>query len=189
MSTPRIEHDTLGPVEVPHDALYGAQTARAVANFPLSGRPLPWELIRALVEIKALKTALVSYRSQYGGYPTCPKKICTPGECLFLSLAGFHNESGSLEIPPYPALVPSTIFGYDSSAYDVGEIPDFSHNDGKSLMLWLSRTLDNDVSFLDPWGNEYVYEFPREDGASGYLLFSMGPDGKTGEGHAEDDLP
>ena len=53
MSTPRIEHDTLGPVEVPHDALYGAQTARAVANFPLSGRPLPWELIRALVEIKA----------------------------------------------------------------------------------------------------------------------------------------
>ena len=144
---------------------------------------------KALVEIKALKTALVSYRSQYGGYPTCPQKICTPGECLFLSLAGFHNESGSLEIPPYPALVPSTIFGYDSSAYDVGEIPDFSHNDGKSLMLWLSRTLDNDVAFLDPWGNEYVYEFPREDGSSGYLLFSMGPDGKTGEGHAEDDLP
>ncbi len=35
--TTRIEKDTLGPVEVPADALYGAQTARAVQNFPISG--------------------------------------------------------------------------------------------------------------------------------------------------------
>ncbi|MAW59730.1 MAG: hypothetical protein CMJ94_02720 [Planctomycetes bacterium] len=67
MSTPRIEHDTLGPVEVPHDALYGAQTARAVANFPLSGRPLPWELIRALVEIKA---AAARAHGEAGRIPT-----------------------------------------------------------------------------------------------------------------------
>ena len=33
----RLEHDTLGSVEVPADAYYGAQTARAVANFPISG--------------------------------------------------------------------------------------------------------------------------------------------------------
>ena len=143
---------------------------------------------RAKIEIKALKTALVSYRSDYGGYPNCPKSICTPGECLFLSLAGFHNESGTLEIPPYPALVPSTVFGYDLSSYDVSEIPDISHNEGKSLILWLSQTLDQDVAFLDPWGNEYVYEYPREDGEPGYLLFSRGPDGKTGEGYGEDDL-
>ena len=143
---------------------------------------------KALVEIKALKTALVSYRSDYGVYPNCPKSICTPGECLFLSLAGFHNESGTLEIPPYPALVPSEVFGYDLSSYDVSEIPDISHNEGKSLMLWLSQTLDKDVAFLDPWGNEYVYEYPREDGTPGYLLFSKGPDGKTGEGYGEDDL-
>ena len=36
MST-RKEKDTLGPVEVPGDAYYGAQTARAIANFPISG--------------------------------------------------------------------------------------------------------------------------------------------------------
>lgn len=35
--TMRIEHDTLGSVEVPDDVYYGAQTARAVANFPISG--------------------------------------------------------------------------------------------------------------------------------------------------------
>ncbi|HYS42365.1 MAG TPA: lyase family protein, partial [Geobacteraceae bacterium] len=40
--TTRIEKDTLGSVEVPADAYYGAQTARAVANFPISGlKPHP----------------------------------------------------------------------------------------------------------------------------------------------------
>ena len=36
----RIEHDSLGEVEVPGDALYGAQTVRAMRNFPISGVPL-----------------------------------------------------------------------------------------------------------------------------------------------------
>jgi aspartate ammonia-lyase len=48
----RIEKDTLGPVEVPVGAYYGAQTARAVANFPISGlKPHP-ALVRATVVIK-----------------------------------------------------------------------------------------------------------------------------------------
>ena len=33
----RVEKDTLGEIEVPDDALYGAQTARAAQNFPISG--------------------------------------------------------------------------------------------------------------------------------------------------------
>ena len=37
----RTETDSLGQVEVPAHALYGAQTARAVANFPVSGLRLP----------------------------------------------------------------------------------------------------------------------------------------------------
>jgi aspartate ammonia-lyase len=48
----RIEHDSLGDVGVPADAYYGAETARAVGNFPISGiRPLP-EFIRATVLVK-----------------------------------------------------------------------------------------------------------------------------------------
>ncbi|MCA1371757.1 hypothetical protein I6F15_31365 [Bradyrhizobium sp. BRP14] len=37
MSDNRIEHDPLGPVSVPKDRYYGAQMARALENFPISG--------------------------------------------------------------------------------------------------------------------------------------------------------
>ena len=48
----RLEHDPLGAVEVPADAWYGAQTARAVANFPISGLRVHPRLIDAVVRIK-----------------------------------------------------------------------------------------------------------------------------------------
>ncbi|HID41832.1 MAG TPA: aspartate ammonia-lyase, partial [Pyrodictium sp.] len=41
----RIERDTLGEMRVPKDAYYGAQTARAVENFPISG----WRFPRAFI--------------------------------------------------------------------------------------------------------------------------------------------
>ena len=144
---------------------------------------------KASVELKVLKLSIENYRRSFKGYPTCPQKVCTPGECLFLSLAGFHNEKGTLEMPPYPATISSHLFGYDLNSYDTTQIPDIEHNEGKSLMLWLSQILGKDVAFIDPWGNEYVYEYPREDEAPGFRLFSMGPDGKTGEDEwTEDDL-
>ncbi|TDU91447.1 fumarase class II [Kribbella voronezhensis] len=49
----RIEHDTMGEVKVPRDALWRAQTQRAVENFPISGRPLAPALVHALAQIKA----------------------------------------------------------------------------------------------------------------------------------------
>ena len=48
----RIERDTLGPMEVPADALYGASTQRAVLNFPISDLRFPRVFIRALGLIK-----------------------------------------------------------------------------------------------------------------------------------------
>jgi fumarate hydratase class II len=48
----RVERDTMGEVLVPADALYGAQTQRAVENFPISGRPMDAAVIRALARIK-----------------------------------------------------------------------------------------------------------------------------------------
>ena len=48
----RIEHDSMGEVLVPEDALWGANTQRAVENFPVSGERLPRELIGALASIK-----------------------------------------------------------------------------------------------------------------------------------------
>ena len=49
----RIEHDSMGELRVPADALWGAQTQRAVQNFPVSGRPMPRGFIRALGLVKA----------------------------------------------------------------------------------------------------------------------------------------
>jgi fumarate hydratase class II len=48
----RIEHDTMGEVRVPVNALYGAQTQRAVENFPISGKGLESAQIAALARIK-----------------------------------------------------------------------------------------------------------------------------------------
>ncbi len=48
----RTESDSLGEMKVPAAALYAAQTARAIANFPISGTPLPASLVRALALIK-----------------------------------------------------------------------------------------------------------------------------------------
>ena len=54
MSEFRIEKDSMGEIKVPKDALYAAQTQRAVDNFPISGIPIPRGLIRALGVIKKI---------------------------------------------------------------------------------------------------------------------------------------
>ena len=48
----RIERDSMGELQVPADALWGAQTQRAVQNFPISGIPLPRAFIAALALVK-----------------------------------------------------------------------------------------------------------------------------------------
>ncbi|MEM6429401.1 MAG: class II fumarate hydratase [Deinococcota bacterium] len=48
----RTEKDSMGEFQVPNDALYGAQTARAIANFPVSGQGIGREMIRAMGLIK-----------------------------------------------------------------------------------------------------------------------------------------
>ena len=48
----RVEHDSMGEIKVPADALWGAQTQRAVENFPISGMPLPRAFIAALGLVK-----------------------------------------------------------------------------------------------------------------------------------------
>jgi len=52
MSDTRTEKDSMGEMTVPADALYGAQTARALANFPISGLRFPRPFLRAMGMIK-----------------------------------------------------------------------------------------------------------------------------------------
>ncbi len=53
MTDTRVESDSMGDMQVPVQALYGAQTQRAVLNFPISGRHMPAAFIRALAQLKA----------------------------------------------------------------------------------------------------------------------------------------
>ena len=52
MTNTRTESDSMGELEVPIDALYGAQTQRAINNFPVSGERMPLTFIRTLVLVK-----------------------------------------------------------------------------------------------------------------------------------------
>jgi fumarate hydratase class II len=49
----RIERDSMGDMPVPAEALWGASTQRAVANFPVSGRPVPADILHAFGLLKA----------------------------------------------------------------------------------------------------------------------------------------
>jgi fumarate hydratase class II len=52
LETMKTVRDTLGEMQIPEQALYGAQTARAIENFKVSALPLPSALLRALAQIK-----------------------------------------------------------------------------------------------------------------------------------------
>ncbi|WP_421859636.1 class II fumarate hydratase [Marinobacter salarius] len=52
MTNFRTEKDSLGEVRVPEEALWGAQTQRAIENFPVSGQPMPPAFIAAVVRVK-----------------------------------------------------------------------------------------------------------------------------------------
>src|SRR5690606_1580275 len=49
----RIEHDSMGELQVPAAALWGAQTQRAIDDVHISGRPMPAAFVRALALVKA----------------------------------------------------------------------------------------------------------------------------------------
>ena len=58
VTTFRTEHDSMGEVQVPASAHYGAQTARAIENFPISGQPVPPGVVHALARLKAAAAAV-----------------------------------------------------------------------------------------------------------------------------------
>src|SRR4051812_37850313 len=92
----RIEHDSMGDVQVPADALWGAQTQRAVENFPISGRPIDARLIRALAMVKA-EAALVN-----GGLDDVPAVDERIGRAIHDAaeevVAGDHDDQSPIDV-------------------------------------------------------------------------------------------
>ena len=145
---------------------------------------------QAQIELEALRLSMSEYVRLRGEYPNCPNRICNNPETLFLSLIGFHNERGSLQLPPYRSVVHESLFTMPED-FDVAKIPNRARASKRDFIPYLVDLIKQDVTFLDPWGRPYQYEFPREDGLAGYRLYSAGPDGLTSvddDGAEEDDL-
>lgn len=89
----RIEHDTMGEVRVPVDALYAAQTQRAVENFPISGRGLPSHHIAALAQIK--RAAAIA-NAELGVLPgdVCEAIVAAADEVI----SGAHDDQFPIDV-------------------------------------------------------------------------------------------
>jgi aspartate ammonia-lyase len=84
----RTEHDQFGSLEIPADALYGIHTARAVANFPLSGYRLPAVFIRAYTQVK-----LACVRTNASlGYLSLPMAQALETACKELADGSHHDQ-------------------------------------------------------------------------------------------------
>ena len=89
----RIEHDTMGEVRVPRDALYQAQTQRAIENFPISGTPIEPAVVHALGRIKG---AAARANSQLGVVkPEIAERIAPPPP---RSPTGSHDDEFPLDV-------------------------------------------------------------------------------------------
>lgn len=89
----RIEHDTMGQVQVPAEALYGAQTQRAVENFPISGRGLSSHHIAALAQIKAA-AALANAELGVLPAPVAEAIVAAADEVI----SGSHNDHFPIDV-------------------------------------------------------------------------------------------
>lgn len=94
MTTPtRIEHDSLGPRNVPADALYGAQTSRSLENFHLSGTRLPIEIIHGMA---LLKLACARANARLGLLPAAKEQAIVDA-CRSV-LAGTHDREFPIDV-------------------------------------------------------------------------------------------
>jgi fumarate hydratase, class II len=89
----RVEYDTMGEMRVPSDALYGAQTQRAVENFPISGLRFPRAFIRAL---GLIKSAAARVNGQIGQLP--PELAASIAKAADAVAAGDHDDQFVVDI-------------------------------------------------------------------------------------------
>ena len=89
----RVEHDTMGEMRVPSDALYGAQTRRAVENFPISGLRFPRSFIRAL---GVIKSAAARVNGRLGQLP--PALAASIEKAADAVAAGDHDDQFVVDI-------------------------------------------------------------------------------------------
>jgi fumarate hydratase class II len=92
-ATTRVEHDSMGALEVPASALWGAQTQRALQNFPPSGLRMPRAFIRAL---GLIKHAAAAANAEFGDLP---RTLATAIQAAALDVAaGRHDDQFPVDV-------------------------------------------------------------------------------------------
>ena len=89
----RIEKDSLGSIDVPKDALWGAQTQRSILNFAIGDDVIPIEIIHAIAQIKA---SAAQVNNQLGLINTEIKEFITEASSEILD--GKHNDQFPLKV-------------------------------------------------------------------------------------------
>ena len=97
----RVEHDSMGEVQVPAAALWKAQTQRAVENFPISGTPIEPALIHALGEVKAAAA------TANGGLDVLPKETADAIVAAARKVAAGQHDDSSRSTSSRPARAPA----------------------------------------------------------------------------------
>lgn len=121
MTTFRTEKDSMGEVRVPEDALYAAQTQRAIDNFPISGLPMPRFFIRAL---GLVKEACAKANQDCG--------LLDPSKAQAIVDAANHVQSGELD-SHFPIDVFQTGSGTSSNMNANEVIANVCKRQGKSI--------------------------------------------------------
>ena len=98
----RTERDSMGELKVPADALWGAQTQRAVENFPISGLAMPRQFIAAL---GLVKWAAAGANSELG-LLTKDKTVAIQAAALQVAEGSHDEHFRSMFSRPGPAPVP-----------------------------------------------------------------------------------
>ena len=132
-------------------------------------------------QIEALNLALEQYKSDFGGYPRTDDLESSDlegwarGTLLFQSLTGFVDRYGE----KIDAKSRGNVFLPNRETFTLGTLEGGECQEVTLTSEQMKGRQVPEVFLLDPWDNPYVYEFPRPDGHSGFLLFSRGPDGES----------
>jgi prepilin-type N-terminal cleavage/methylation domain-containing protein len=126
---------------------------------------------QAKVEVEVLKIALDEFKREYGDFPeTFDNEDEMASFILFHSLYGTHQPS------------------LDTETWERVAVSEFRKNLLPVDKMTLETLIDDgsekfnfsefDHFLVDPWGEPFIYQFPRQDGHGGFLLYSKGPDQK-----------
>ena len=139
---------------------------------------------KAKAEIASISLALEKFKSENGEYPEADssKSLENRGKILFMTLSGWLDIDGDL-IPKSErgsSFLPKDSFTLGEKNDDATEPFTLS---GDQLLGEISENLE--IFLMDPYGNPYIYEYPRSDGHPGFLLFSKGADGQSSTFNSE----